>query len=199
MARPPRTWLPEVTYHCYSRCIELRNLLSEKWVIELAIEVINITQEKYNFELIQINFVENHFHFEIRTIAGGENISRIMQYIKARIAEGYNRKTGRTGPFWNGRFKCKIIEHADDPVQYFINSTLYIGYNTVVKGIHKNPNESNYNTFRIYIEKDYVPPVNITFHPFYLALGKNRDERIQKFLEYEKHYKEKLNNYASFP
>ena len=62
MPRDLRPWIPGATYHCYSRCIELKNLLSEKWVIDMAIEVINRTLEKYNFHLIQINFVENHFH-----------------------------------------------------------------------------------------------------------------------------------------
>lgn len=192
MAREPRIWLPEVTYHCFSRCIELRDLFSEQWVIELAIEVLNITIEKYDFQLIQINFVDNHFHFKIRTVEGGENISRIMQYIKARIAEGYNRRTGRTGPFWNGRFKCKIIEQADNPEQYFINSALYIGYNTVVKGLHSDPRDSYYNTFRIYIDPDYKSPVPITFHPFYLGLGNNHRERAEKFHFFEKNYRDRL-------
>ncbi len=192
MPRPPRTWLPEVTYHCYSRCIEMRNLLSEKWVIDLALEVINITLEKYDFQLIQLNFVENHFHFKIRTVEGGENISRIMQYIKSRIAEGYNRKMGRSGPFWNDRFKCKIIELAKNPEQYFFNSSLYIGYNTVVKGIHNDPRDSSYNTFRAFIDPDYKSPVPITFHPYYLALGKNHKDRIGKFLIYEQNYRNHL-------
>lgn len=117
----------------------------------MAIEVINRTLEKYNFHLIQINFVENHFHFTIQTVEGGENISRIMQYIKSRIAEGYNRKTGRTGPFWNDRFKCKIIELSENPEEYFINSALYIGYNTVTKGIHNDPHESYYKTHMSHI------------------------------------------------
>ncbi len=192
MARKPQIWLPEVTYHCYSRCIELRNLLSEIWVKDMAVEVLNITLEKYNFQLIQVEFVDNHFHFTIRTVKGGENISRIMQYIKARIAENYNRKMNRTGPFWNERFKCKIIEHAKNPFTYFINLALYMGYNSVTKGLLKNPQDSKYNTFRIMVEEDYIPPVKITFHPFFLSLGDTHSQRIQKFKVYEKAYRKRL-------
>jgi len=192
MARKPQIWLPEVTYHCYSRCIELRNLLTEIWVKDMAVEVLNITLEKYNFQLIQIEFVDNHFHFTIRTLEGGENISRIMQYIKARIAENYNRKMNRTGPFWNERFKCKIIEHAKNPVTYFINLALYIGYNSVTKGLFNNPRDSKYNTFRIMVEDDYIPPVKITCHPFFLSLGDTHLQRIQKFKGYEKAYRKRL-------
>lgn len=193
MTRDLRTWLPEVTYHCYSRCLEMRALLESVWVQEMACEVINIALEKYTFQLIQIQFVDNHFHFLIRTVEGGENISRIMQYIKARIAENYNRKTGRSGPFWHDRFKCKIIEEARNPSSYYINVALYIGYNRVAKGLDTVLEDSKYNTFRMMIEKNYTPPVKITWHPCFLALGKNHAERVAVFNNYSKTYMKKIN------
>jgi len=194
MPRDLRTWLPKVTYHCYSRCLEMRNLLESVWVREMAAEVINMALEKYNFQLIQMEFVDNHFHFMIRTVENGENISRIMQYIKARIAEAYNRKMNRTGPFWHDRFKCKIIELAQNPVSYYINASLYIGYNRVAKGLDADPRDSKYNTFRIMVEEDYIPPVKITFHPYFLALGRNHTERMAKFKSYDKAYRKRLFN-----
>jgi len=172
----------------------MRNLLESVWVREMAAEVINMALEKYNFQLIQMEFVDNHFHFMIRTVENGENISRIMQYIKARIAEAYNRKMNRTGPFWHDRFKCKIIELAQNPVSYYINASLYIGYNRVAKGLDADPRDSKYNTFRIMVEEDYIPPVKITFHPYFLALGRNHTERMAKFKSYDKAYRKRLFN-----
>ena len=101
MPRPLRICLPEVTYHCYSRCIEVRDILSPDYVKEMAIDAINQALDIYDFELIQLEFVENHFHIVIRTTKEGPTISRIMQYIKARITEKYNRAHGRTGTLWN--------------------------------------------------------------------------------------------------
>ena len=192
MPRDLRTWLPNVTYHCYSRCLEMRNLFESVWVREMAVEVISVALEKYNFQLIQMEFVDNHFHFIIRTVEGGENISRIIQYIKARIAENYNRKVNRTGPFWHDRFKCKIIEYARNPFSYYINLTLYIGYNRVAKGLDADPRDSKYNTFRMMVEEDYTPPVKITFHPYFLALGKDHAERSAIFRSYEKAYRKRF-------
>lgn len=189
MSRNLRIWLPEVTYHCYSRCLEMRNLLESVWVREMAVDVINQAIKKYNFQLIQMEFVDNHFHFMIRTIEGGENISQIMQYIKARIAENYNRKMNRTGPFWHDRFKCKIIELARNPVSYFINASLYIGYNRVAKGLDTDTTDSKYNTFRMMVEEDYIPPVKTHFHPYFLALGSDHAERRTIFKGFEKAYR----------
>ncbi len=192
MARDPRTWLPGVTYHCYSRCLKMQNLLASIWVQEMAAEVINIALEKYTFELIEMTFVNNHFHFLIRTVEGGENISRIMQYIKARIGENYNRKMGTCGPFWHDRFKCKIIELARNPVSYFFNAVLYIGYNRVAKGIDNEPYDSKFNTFQIMVKEDYTPPVKTTFHPYFLSLGKTHSERIAVFKSIEKYYRKRV-------
>jgi len=59
-------------------------MLSPDYVKDMAIEAINEAMEVYDFELIQLEFVENHFHIVIRTTKDGPTISRIMQYIKAR-------------------------------------------------------------------------------------------------------------------
>lgn len=107
MPRPLRKCIPDKTYHCYSRCIECRNMLSPEFVKEIAINVLHQAMKKYLFHLVTIEFVENHFHIIIKTINGGETISRIMQYIKARITEKYNKLMNRTGTFWNERFKSK--------------------------------------------------------------------------------------------
>ncbi len=192
MPRPLRKCIPDVTYHCYSRCIELRDLLSPRYVKDMAIDVITKALDKYDFELIQVEFVENHFHFIIKTTESGETISRIMQYIKARIAERYNRLTGRTGAFWNERFKCTIIEESDDPENYFFWLLWYIAYNPVRKRVLRDPRESEYGTLKVFLEKDYTPKVTITIHKYFLNLGKNFEERVKRFLAYEDLYRERL-------
>jgi putative transposase len=192
MSRPFRVCRSNVTYHCYSRCIERRDLLSPDYVKNLAISVINKAHEKYDYQLIQVEFVENHFHLVIKTIEKGATISRIMQYIKARITEKYNRLNNRTGTFWNERFKSKIIEEAEDPVTYFMYLMWYIAYNPVRKGIIRDPRDSMFGTIRAYLEEDYISKVPITFHDYFINLGKNFAERVRQFLEFENIYRERL-------
>jgi len=192
MPRPLRKCLPDVTYHCYSRCIELRNLLSSDQVKDIAVEAIKMALEKYTFELIQIEFVENHFHFVIRTVKGGETISRIMQLIKSIIARKYNRCFNRTGPFWNERFKSIIIEEAEDPEQFFFRLLWYIAYNPVRKKVICDPRESSHGTIRALFDNDFKPKIAISFHKFFLALGHDFQERAKHFLEYEKKFTQKM-------
>jgi putative transposase len=192
MARKKRICLPNVTYHCYSRCIEKRDLFSEDFVKQISVSVINLALEKYDFEVIQLEFVENHFHIIIKTTECGETISRIMQYIKARITERFNRACNRTGTFWNERFKSKIIEQSDDPCSYFLYLMWYIAYNPVRKGLLNDPRESVFGTIRAYLDESYVPKVRISFHDFFLRLGNTFSECVHEFLVYEKIYRERF-------
>jgi len=75
-------------------------------------------QEKYEIELVAAEIVSNHIHLVIKTLADKEIISVIMQFIKARIAEKYNRAMKTTGAFWNERFVSTIIEESENPVNF---------------------------------------------------------------------------------
>ena len=104
MPRKPRTIAAGITYHCYSLCHDKQNLLKTPFGEQIIIKSVQMCQEKYTFELCGIAVVDNHIHLIIRTLEDGESISRIMQYIKARIAEKCNKIMCRSGSFWNGRF-----------------------------------------------------------------------------------------------
>jgi putative transposase len=185
MPRPLRKCLPEVTYHCQSRCVELRDLFAARLAKKIAVSVINRTLEKYHFELVFLEFVQNHFHLIIRTVDDGETVSRIMQYIKSRIAEKYNDEIDRTGPFWNERFRSDIIEEYENPRRALLYLIWKISYNLVRKGVIRNPRESEYGTIRVYLEKNYVPMVKITLHRFFLDLGQSFEECVRAFLAFE--------------
>jgi len=103
MSKPSREIIQGVTYHCYTRCHGKKNLFHSSYVRKYLVDAILMCQEKYVFELIAAEPVGNHIHIIIKTVENRETISRIMQYIKARIAERYNRSTGETGAFWNER------------------------------------------------------------------------------------------------
>ena len=192
MPRKPRIYMPETTYHTTSRCIEKKPLMKSKKMKDMMNTVLNLAQEKYDFQLVAYTLMDNHFHFFIKTLKEGENISRIMQYIKSQFARRYNRMMNRTGPFWNERFYDTIVELASDPVTAFFTILLYIGYNPVRSKYVKNPRDYPYSSIRCYLEEDFVSPVKITLHEFFLKLGYSFNERVNKFLEYEERYRKRI-------
>jgi len=195
MPRPIRKIVEGVTYHTFSRCRGKQNLLRSKYGKKYLIKAIQMCQNKYNFELIAAEPVGNHIHLIIKTLEGEETISRIMQYIKARIAENYNSGTNETGPFWNERFGCTIIEESDNPKNYLLWLLWYIGYNPVKKGLSRDPRENDIGFINCYLNKNHDIPVRITVHQFFLRLGETFEECAKKFLLYEDAFLKRLSVY----
>jgi REP element-mobilizing transposase RayT len=195
MPRPLRKIKQEVTYHCYTRCHGKRNLFKSRYAGKYFIDAIQMCHKKYKFELIAAEIVANHIHLVIRTLENGETISAIMQYIKARIAEKYNRATGETGAFWNERFGSSIIEDSDNPEEYLLWLLWYIGYNPVRKKLSRNPRENYIGFINVYLIKDFEAPVKITLHKYFYSLGKTFEDCMNKFLFYEYAYIKRISVY----
>lgn len=192
MPKPLREIIQGVTYHCYTRCHGKRNLFHSSYVRKYFIDAIAMCQEKYEFELVAAEPVGNHIHLVIKTVENRETISSIMQYIKARIAEKYNRSTGETGSFWNERFGSTIIEKSENPDQYLLWLLWYIGYNPVRKGLSRDPRDNYIGFINCYLIKNYNTTIRITVHEYFLDLGNTFEECVNKFLLYEDAYLKRI-------
>jgi len=192
MPRPLRTIAQGLTHHTFSRCHGKRNLLQGKYGRKYFIEAVHECQEKYDFDLVAAEIVANHIHLVIKTDQGKQTISRIMQFIKARIAEKYNRAMGETGAFWNERFGSTVIEEAENPEGYLLWLLWYIGYNPVRKGLSRNPRTNDIGFINCYLNRNHEAPVTITPHYFFVKLGESFEERVNKFLIYEDAYLRRL-------
>ncbi len=192
MPRQQRICEPNLTYHICSRCVENRDLILNDYFKDIMLDTLKSAMGKYNFELIAYEILHNHFHFIIRTVEGGESISRIMQYIKSRFAQHYNRINKREGAFWSERFKSKIIEYSDNPKVYLLWLLWYLGFNPVRKKIVSDPRKSKYGSINVYLDENYKSPVKITIHKYFIQLGNSFKERVRMFLYYEDAHRKRL-------
>lgn len=192
MAYPPRICEPNYTYHVTSRCIDRQNLMKPKKMKNLMIKVMKMAEKKYLFELFNLALLDNHFHFYIRTVEDGVTISRLMQFVKSQYARRYNKMMNRTGPFWNERFRDTIIEMTKNPEYIFHWINNYISYNPVRKKYVNDPRDYEYCFINFYLDENYKPPLKLTYHKYFLKLGKTFKERVEKFLEYEEMYRKKI-------
>lgn len=192
MGRELRIRMPEITYHVTSRCIDKNPLMKPAYMKDLMLSVLSMALEKYNFELSAYTIMDNHFHFLIRTIQDGDDISRIMQFIKSQFARRYNRLMNRIGPFWNERFSDRIIESSDYPVVTFNNTLFYMAYNPVLSGYVKDPRDYKYSSFNCYLDENYISPIKITLHHYFLSYGATFKECVKVLLDLECQYKKGL-------
>ena len=183
MSNKIRRCEPNLTYHTYSRCAGKATMMKRDRMKSLMLTVITLAQKKYQFDLISYVIMDNHFHFMIRTVEGGAPISRIMQFIKSQYAVRYNKMMNRIGPFWNERYGDTIIEEQDFPIEAFNNINSYIINNPVKANYVNDAREYKYCSINFYIDENYTSPVKLTFHEYYLRLGRSFRERADRFLE----------------
>lgn len=188
MPRPLRICQPNLTYHVFSRCSEKRDMMAGDYYKNIMIQVLCRALERYKFELVSYVVMDNHFHFVIKTLEGEADISRIMQYIKARFAERYNKIMNRTGPFWNERYKDVIVERQENPLRYFLWLLWYIGFNPVRGGLCSDPADFRYSSINVYLNEKHVSRVSVTIHEYFLYLGNCFRERAINFLSYKEEY-----------
>jgi len=181
-----------LTHHCFTRCHGKRNLLMGKYGKKYFIESVLMCQEKYDFELVAAEIVANHIHLLIKTKEDRETISLIMQYIKSRIAEKYNKAMQTSGSFWNERFESRIIEESDNPEQYLFWLLWYIGFNPVRKGLTRDPRNNDIGFINCYLSEDFEAPVKITLHPYFVKLGETFGDCVKKLLYYEDAYRKRI-------
>ncbi|MDH7554515.1 MAG: transposase [Spirochaetota bacterium] len=191
MARKLRVQMPGLTYHITSRCIEWRKMLEEEYFKACFVEILRKAKEKYRFKLIAYCIMDNHIHLVIHTIEDGAPISRIVQYIKARFAEMYNKITGRTGPFWNERYKDSIIEFARDGFHYLLWLLWYLAYNPVRKNLCSDPTQYRYSSIRAYLDEKSDVGVSIDHHEYFMQLGDSFAQRVARFLRYDEAYRKR--------
>ncbi len=195
MPRKTRIQNPNLTYHVVSQCLEWRDMIEEEHFKECFLDVLRKSKEKYDYRLISYCIMPNHIHLVIHTTQNGASISRIVQYIKARFAELYNRTLKRSGPFWNGRYKDSIVQCAKDACHYLLWLLWYLAFNPVRKRMCANPLQYRYSSIRVYLEEHADCGVPIDHHDFFLQLGNTFTERVKHFVRYEEIYRKR---YAIF-
>ncbi len=166
-------------------------MMEDEYFKECFLEVLRASKQKYDYKLISYCIMPNHIHLVIHTTKTGPCISRIVQYIKARFAEMYNRIAGRTGPFWNGRYKDIIVQFAKDAIHYLLWLIWYLAFNPVRKRICTNPLNYQYSSIRAYVVEEADVGVPIDHHDFFLKLGSTFKERVKNFLRYEEMYRKR--------
>jgi len=99
-----------------------------------------------------------------------------MRHLNGLYTQRYNRKYGRDGPLFRGRFKALLIE-ADS---YLLELVRYIHLNPVHAGLAREPLGYIWSSHRAYIEEGAFPPW-LTKKDVLRRLGARGNEAIRNY------------------
>jgi putative transposase len=121
-------------------------------------------------------FMTNHIHLLVTPQEEG-GLPKMMQSVGRRYVQYFNRKYGRTGTLWEGRYRSTLIQ-AD---RYLLACMVYIDLNPVRAHLVTEPLDYTWSS-----HSQYVGPRTdrlITPHPTYWSLGNTPFAREAAYAE----------------
>jgi len=116
----------------------------------------------------------NHVHLLISP-ASESGLSRTMKALGERYVPFYNRRHGRTGTLWEGRFRSNLVQSE----RYLAMCQTYIELNPVRADIVRHPAQYPWSSFLS--NASGAPSGIVTPHERYLALGTDACQRANAY------------------
>jgi putative transposase len=142
MPRQPRLELPSTLYHVTARGNDRRAIFRDDRDRHFYLSRIAFYRERFGFELFAYCLMTNHVHLAIRT--GAEPLSRVIAGLHSTYAEYFNRRHGRVGHVFQGRYKAFLVQED----RYLLALLRYIHLNPVQARIVQRPRDYRWSSDR---------------------------------------------------
>lgn len=109
MARQPRMSLPGVVHYILQRGHNGGAIVHDVHDAEHLLQVLREAALSHHVRLHAYALTTNELHV-LATPESADGIGRLMQAVGRRHAAAFNRRHGRSGAMWDGRFRSALVE-----------------------------------------------------------------------------------------
>jgi len=102
-----------------------RPIFASRPAAEMLLQVIDEVRRETGFKLLAFVIMPDHMHL-VLALAGQTICGRVMQLIKGRFANRYNRSAGQTGRLWQERYHERALRSERELV-------------AAIEYVHQNP------------------------------------------------------------
>jgi REP element-mobilizing transposase RayT len=145
MARPPRLEFPGAFYHIIVRGNQKQDIFVESQDRREYLKRLKRYKNERGFILYAYVLMTNHIHLLIETI--NTPISKIMQLINLTYTQYFNKKYGKVGHLFQGRYKSFLC----DRDEYLLSLVRYIHLNPVRAKLVKGPGDYRWSSHKDYL------------------------------------------------
>ncbi len=108
MSRPLRHYVDGAWYHVTARGIDRRVIFTETAEYRHFQELLGEMVDRFLVRIHAYVLMPNHVHLVLET--PDRNLSATMQWLKTSYSMWFNRRNGRVGPLFQGRFNAQMFE-----------------------------------------------------------------------------------------
>ena len=150
MSRPLRVEYPGALYHVMSRGNERQRIVRDDKDREKRLYWLDRTVQTCEWRLHAFVIMGNHDHLFVETPRA--NLSAGMQLLNGSYTSYFNRRHGRVGHLFQGRFKAHLIEQEE----HYLEVSRYIHLNPVRAGLVQKPEQCRWSSCRGYYDDRHV-------------------------------------------
>ena len=174
MARLPRLDIPGIPQHVVQRGNNRLTCFLDDDDRQRYLQYLRQSLLRYGCRLHAYVLMDNHVHLLMSPDEKGA-VSRLMHTFSRNYVGLFNRRHGRTGTLWEGRYKSCLV----DTDSYFLACSRYIELNPVRARMVADPGDFPWSSYRANAAGH--PDPLLTPHPSYLALGTDAAARMSAY------------------
>lgn len=177
MPRRPRLELPGLPLHVTHRGVNRAATFLDDEDCGLYRQLLHDALGAQGVALHAYVLLTNHVHLLVTPPEPGA-LSRSMSRLGQRYVPAFNRKHGRTGTLWEGRFKSCLV----DSERYLLTVYRYIELNPVRAAMTETPEHYRWSSVHANLAIAHDPC--ITPHASYLALAADPQTRGEAYRQW---------------
>jgi REP element-mobilizing transposase RayT len=151
MARSLRIEYPGAFYHVINRGNAREKVFVSDRDREKFLEYLHAASDRFSLIVHTYCLMDNHYHLLVETPEA--NISKAIQWLNVSYAVYFNRKRGRNGHLFQGRFKAYVI----DADEYLHALSRYIHLNPVRATLVDKPGMYPWSSYNALTGRTKVP------------------------------------------
>ncbi|MBC7221679.1 transposase [Candidatus Bipolaricaulota bacterium] len=142
MARPLRIEFPGALYHITSRGNAGQEVFLDDKDRFSFLDLLGEVVERFHWRCYAYCLMPNHYHLLVETVE--PTLSRGMRHLNGVYTQAFNRRHGRSGHVFQGRFKAVLVEKES----HLLEAARYIVWNPVRAGLVRHPKDWKWSSYR---------------------------------------------------
>lgn len=179
MARPIRIEYPGAVYHVTSRGNANRPIFKDEQDRKSFLELLGLLVDRFKWRLHAYCLMNNHYHLLIETPKG--NLSNGMRQLNGIYTQSFNRRHGRAGHVFQGRFKGIVV----DKKNYLLDLATHVVLNPVRLRVVKSPRDYKWSSYKATAGLEKAPSF-LTTDWILSQFGKQLKTAQEKYRSYVK-------------